>query len=134
MATKIAIKTYVNGTSLPTKEQKETIGQNTSCIGNIAAIDFGTTACSLAYTVAGETKVRFLRLDEADKERVPTAILMDANGKVVDFGRNARRKFAQLSKERKQHYHYFKEIKMALQHDKVGSMQCHESNDVRIMH
>ena len=110
---------YVNGTHFPIKELREAAQQNTECNGNIAAIDFGTTSCSLAYSVAGDTKIRFLRLDEADKERVPTAILMDAKGRVVDFGSNARRRFAQLSKEKKQYHHYFSEIKMTLQHDKV---------------
>lgn len=112
---------YVNGTHFPIKELREA-QQNTECNGNIAAIDFGTTSCSLAYSVAGDTKIRFLRLDEADKERVPTTILLDANGRVVDFGSNARRKFAQLSKEKKQYHHYFSEIKTTLQHDKVLSV------------
>lgn len=110
---------YVNGTHFPIKEPRETAQQNSRCSGNIAAIDFGTTSCSLAYSVAGDTRIRFLRLDEAN-DRVPTAILMDANGRVVDFGSNARRRFAQLPKERKQHHHYFSEIKMTLQHDKVS--------------
>ena len=112
---------HVNGMFFPTKELRKNDQQNEDCGGRIAAIDFGTTSCSLAYYVseAGESKIRFLRLDEADKERVPTAILMDANGRVVDFGSNARRRYAQFSKEKKQHHHYFSEIKMALQHDKV---------------
>ena len=114
---------YINGTFLPTKELRETVQQNVGCTGNIAAIDFGTTSCSLAYSVAGGSKIRFLRIDDADKERVPSAILMDADGKVIDFGRKARRKFAKSPRERRQHYHYFSEIKMALQHDKVGDEQ-----------
>lgn len=113
---------YINGMTFPTRELRKIDQQYEDCGGRIAAIDFGTTSCSLAYYVseAGEPKIRFLRLDEADKERVPTAILMDARGRVVDFGSNARRRFAQLSKDKKQHHHYFSEIKMALQHDKVG--------------
>lgn len=106
---------YVNGVNLPTEVARESRSRNT---GNIAAIDFGTSSCSVAYWMKGDKKVRLLTLG-SDDVRVPTAILMDSNGKVVEFGKSARRKYAQLTKEKKQHHYFFNDIKMILQHDKV---------------
>lgn len=107
---------YVNGVRLPVEEPRKTSIKST---GNIAAIDFGTSSCSVAYWIKGdETGVRLLRLS-ADDVRVPTAVLMDSDGKVKEFGKNARRKYAQLPKERKKHHYFFNDIKMILQHDKV---------------
>ena len=108
-------QTYINGVGLPKKEVRESRSRNS---GNIAAIDFGTSSCSVAYWMKGDTSVHLLTLG-SDDVRVPTAILMDSNGKVVEFGKNARRKFAQLTKEKKQHHYFFNDIKMILQHDKV---------------
>ena len=106
---------YVNGVRLPTEEFRESRSRNS---GNIAAIDFGTSSCSVAYWMKGDKNVRLLTLG-SDDVRVPTAILMDSNGKVVEFGKSARRKYAQLPKEKKQHHYFFNDIKMILQHDKV---------------
>lgn len=106
---------YINGVRLPKEEVRESRLRNS---GNIAAIDFGTSSCSLAYWMKGDKTIRLLTLG-SDDVRVPTAILMDSNGKVVEFGKSARRKFAQLTKEKKQHHYFFNDIKMILQHDKV---------------
>ena len=40
----------------------------------IAAIDFGTTFCSLAYTLSDEDKVNLIELNRHHQQRVPTAI------------------------------------------------------------
>ena len=112
----ISPEKYVNGVRLPVEESRKNRTKN---VGNIAAIDFGTSSCSVAYWIKGdETGVRLLRLS-ADDVRVPTEVLIDANGKVKEFGKNARRKYAQLSKEKKKDHHFFHDIKMMLQHDKV---------------
>lgn len=106
---------HVNGVSLPVEESRR---DRYKKVANIAAIDFGTTSCSVAYCVQGDQRVHLLKLGP-DDVRVPTAILMDVSGKVVEFGKNARRKYAHVPSERKQYFHFFSEIKMSLQHDQV---------------
>lgn len=107
---------HINGVKLPTEEPRRNRYKNKS---NIVAIDFGTTYCSVAYCVQDDSTVRLLKLS-TDDVRVPTSIVIDANGTIIEFGKNARRKYAHMSAERKQHCHIFSEIKMLLQHDKVG--------------
>ena len=118
-------KKYINGVSFPTKEPREIITLHTEDCLNVAAIDFGTTCCSVAYFIGGtKSGVKFLKIDNREI-RAKTAILMDGEGKVIDFGRRAHRKYSQfLTDEKKRHceYHYFNDIKMALQHDKVSCM------------
>ena len=53
-----------------------------SCFPNIAAIDFGTTYCSLAYKTKGDPGVTVMRLDSSI-QRIPNAILL----KIVDEDR-----------------------------------------------
>jgi hypothetical protein len=110
---------HVNGVKLPKEELRESRSRNS---GNIAAIDFGTSSCSVAYWMKDDTKVRLLTLG-SDDVRVPTAILMDSDGKIVEFGKSARRKYAHLTKEKKQHHYFFNDIKMILQHDKVFKLK-----------
>ena len=48
---------------------------------NIAAIDFGTTYCSLAYKTKGDPNLTVLRLDSSNSiQRVPNAILLKIIG------------------------------------------------------
>ena len=108
---------HINGVHLPIQEDRRE--RDYKYAGSIAAIDFGTASCSVAYCIQGDPSVRLLRLS-TDDVRVPTSILTDANGKVIDFGKNARRKYGHLSREKRQQHHFFSEIKMKLQHDKVG--------------
>ncbi|XP_011407518.1 PREDICTED: heat shock 70 kDa protein 12A-like [Amphimedon queenslandica] len=92
--------------------------------GNIAAIDFGTTSVSLAYTTKGDKKVSTLILDHEDKStRVPNAFLLkkedDGKMKVEDFGSIARKKFTSM-KPGDHHTHvYFERIKMLMRREKV---------------
>lgn len=110
---------HINGIKLPIEERRRN-RLSRQCGKNIAAIDFGTTSCSVAYCIDGDTKVRALRF--ADDVRFPSAILMDAKGTVVEFGKNARKKYAHLPSDKKRHYHLFSDIKMSLQHDKVHNI------------
>ena len=50
------------------------------CFLNIAAIDFGTTYCSLAYKTKGDPEVTVMRLDSS-VQRIPNAILLKVVGK-----------------------------------------------------
>jgi len=89
--------------------------------GNIAAIDFGTTNCSVAYTTVGsgtEEGPRRLPLNTT-YHRVPTAILFNPDGTINSFGYDARSEYISLDDKDRLEYAYFEQIKMNLQHDKV---------------
>ena len=87
--------------------------------GNIAAIDFGTTNCSVAYTTVGpEEHPRMVPLNTT-YYRVPTAIMFNPDGTINSFGHDARAEYLGLDKKNKMEYAYFEQIKMSLQHDEV---------------
>ena len=88
---------------------------------NIAAIDFGTTNCSVAYTTVGsgpEEDPRRLPLNSTHC-RVPTAILFKPDGTIDSFGNEARAEYLNLDDEERLKYAFFEQIKMNLQHDEV---------------
>ena len=88
---------------------------------NIAAIDFGTTNCSLAYIIgAKSTKDEPILLPlHGNICRVPTAILFDKNGRVKAFGQTARMLYRNQDKEDFLDCAFFEHIKMELQQDEV---------------
>ena len=87
---------------------------------NIAAIDFGTTNCSLAYTIAGELINGGPNLLPLHGEtRVPTAILFRKNGSVKAFGHTARKAYRNLEGEDRLQCAFFEQVKMDLQQDEV---------------
>ena len=98
---------------------------------NIAAIDFGTTHCSLAYTTESSDNIASLILNEVFP-RVPTAILLYKEGfeisgnenkgircKVQAFGFNAQTQYQRIRLNDRSKYVYFERMKMRLQHDQV---------------
>ena len=100
---------------------------------NVAAIDFGTTHCSLAYsTAASADETSSLKLDDYHA-RVPTAILLkkgkerlNSDGTVVaiecsvdSFGYAAQNKYQRLKRGDNRKFLYFERMKMRLQHEKV---------------
>ena len=94
---------------------------------NIATIDFGTTHCSVTYQLnahlaADDTKPEILKLDESGPlaARVPSCILFDRQGKRRFFGYQAREQYYQMKHEERPDFIYFEQIKMKVQHDKVG--------------
>ena len=94
--------------------------------GNIAAIDFGTTNCSVAYTTVGcgtEEGPWLLPLNTS-YYRVPTVILFKPDGSIDSFGHDARIGYSNLGNEDKLKYAYFEQVKMNLQHDKVLLDTC----------
>ena len=91
--------------------------------GNIAAIDFGTKNCSLAYVTGGDTGLGLgglnkLRLN-GTHTRVPTAVLLDGDKRVVKFGYDARERYSHLDVRARENAYYFDGIKVDLQRDKV---------------
>ena len=87
---------------------------------NIAAIDFGTTNCSVAYTTVGSRseKPQILPLNNT-YYRVPVAILFKTDGTIDSFGYDARKEYFNLDDKDRLEYAYFEQIKMSLQHDEV---------------
>ena len=91
----------------------------------IAAIDFGTTFVSLAYSTSGDDKVNTLKL-HSTFERVPNAILLKkvpGNKCVVeDFGSKAQASYCKIRTSEQQNYIYFERIKMLLERDEVSTV------------
>lgn len=110
---------YVNGVSFPKVEERVTAGSSRTTECNIAAIDFGTTHCSVAYCMAGSNSVSLLPLDSNGNFRVPSSILIDSDFNIKAFGHHARKAYSALPTEKKKTHYYFKELKMQLQHDEV---------------
>ena len=81
--------------------------------GFIAAIDFGTTYCSVTYTLQNAKDVMTLPLDEPHT-RVPNAILIERGSHKVDsFGYRAQERFTRLKKQQEK-FIYFERMKMIL--------------------
>ncbi len=94
---------------------------------NIAAIDFGTKNCSLAYITENDTanmmKTGVPKLPlNGTFLRVPTAILFNPEGNVVAFGHDAKRMYGNLRDTDYSRYFYFEEIKMNLHHEQVSEI------------
>ena len=95
--------------------------------GNIAAIDFGTTSVSLAYTTQGdnlEQGVNTLKLDSDTKSaRVANAILLCEKGQsleVVAIGGTAQSSYMRMRQENYARHIYFERIKMLMKRDQVN--------------
>ena len=94
--------------------------------GNIAAIDFGTTSVSLAYTTKWDEKINTLILDPQEKApRDTNAVLFKREGKAISvtaFGNTARSRFTSMRKTGNydQENIYFERIKMLLKREKVS--------------
>ena len=88
--------------------------------GYVAAIDFGTTYCSVAYALQREKEILRLPLD-GPLTRVPNAILIERkNNTVVAFGYGAQNQFAQVPKGQQKDYIYFERMKMILYRKQVN--------------
>ena len=92
----------------------------------IAAIDFGTGFCSLAFTLAKNAKIVNIPLScSFDSARVPTAILLEkkpdeSNLQVVKFGSQAQDSISKMSNEDLEKHLYFECFKMDLFHEAVS--------------
>ena len=96
---------------------------------NIAAIDFGTKNCSLAYITEHDasnlikTGIPKLPLNGTFL-RVPTAILVNPEGHVLAFGHDARTLYGNLRDSECEAYLYFEEIKMNLHQESACVSAC----------
>ena len=94
--------------------------------GNIAAIDFGTSSISLAYTKKDKTDDEQTIVNfplETDKStRILNAIFLKKEGKkmkTVSMGKLARNDYASLDLNEFHDYVYFERIKMLLKQEEV---------------
>ena len=102
-------------------EQASHVLQRSDCI---AAIDFGTSSLSLAYTTpvtGGDIKVLHLY---SRYERVPNAILITVDRAsnqytTIEVGHRAQNIYSSL-KENAENFIYFERIKNLLERDKVS--------------
>ena len=86
---------------------------------NVAAIDFGTTFCSLAYTLKGTKEIVKLSLN-SPHTRVPNAILIEKESNTVfAFGYHAQQRFYRLGRDQEK-YAYFERMKMILYRTEVS--------------
>ena len=89
--------------------------------GYVAAIDFGTTFCSVAYTLEGSKDILKLPLD-GPHTRVPNAILIEKESNTVAaFGYHAQEKFSSLKKQQER-FIYFERMKMILYRRQVRQL------------
>ena len=106
------------------RKQKRSEDENLLPTQNIAAIDFGTSCVSLAYTSHGYDEVNMFKFD-SKFQRVPNAILLkkvDGNKCVVeDFGYKAQDTYCKVRGSQYLNYIYFERIKMLLERDEVST-------------
>ena len=92
---------------------------------NVAAVDFGTTYCSLSYAFKeGDVDIYDMLVIDDNHTRVPTALLLKKNedGSIsrIDIGFVAQQKHAHLSKNKFKEYIFFECFKMELRDEEVG--------------
>ena len=86
----------------------------------VAAIDFGTTHCSVAYALKGSKDIFKLPLD-GRHTRVPNAILIERETSTVTaFGYSAQLKFSRLPRTQQENCIYFERMKMILYRARVS--------------
>ena len=97
---------------------------------NIAALDFGTTYCSLAIITEGSDTASCLKLDSYCP-RLPNAILLrkldssttsaTVSCEIRAFGKKAQETHTKLKPNEVSQHLFFERIKMNLQHDPVSA-------------
>ena len=88
----------------------------------VATIDYGTTHCSVDYTLYpgdnSKAKRVLLRIDEFRKlGRVPNCILFNHHGKLIAFGYEARESYSNLSDVQLKKFFYFEHVKKTFQRE-----------------
>ena len=86
----------------------------------VAAIDFGTTFCSVAYILQGSKEILKLPID-GPLTRVPNAILVERKtNTVMAFGSRARENFSLMKKGDRDKVIFFERMKMILYREQVS--------------
>ena len=101
----------------------------TSTTRNIAAIDFGTRNCSIAYCTAKDEEITLLKLSSQEGQiRVPTILLVNDEGQPIKFGNRALREYGNLDPDEQMKHHLFERIKLALGPKEVCTLYQRKSN------
>ena len=107
---------YPNGVIKTRKVPRSAAGFRPAS-GFVAAIDFGMTSCSVAYTLQDKSKFT-LPLD-GPLTRVPIAILIERKtNAVMAFGSRARDNFSRMKKDDRDKCIFFERMKMILYRDR----------------
>lgn len=93
--------------------------------GNIAAIDFGTSQMSVAYTLMGESVIHNLKFGVDVNLRIPSVILLrkraDGIIEVEAIGTDAQTRFIAMKSKQHSNYIYFDKVKIQMKREKVQS-------------
>lgn len=112
------------------RAKKKQLASFQTTSGNIAAIDFGTTGLSLAFTTPGSNdgKANVVALNEHKHNlRVYNGVLLKLNNsscEVTAIGDTARDDFMRLRVADLSKYIYFEQIKMMLKREEVDISYC----------
>ena len=93
--------------------------------GNIAAIDFGTSSISLAYTTKGDANVSMISFESSKKQLRSLNIILckketsENKITVAALGDQAANLYEKLKKDEYSEYIYFERIKMLMRRDQV---------------
>jgi hypothetical protein len=90
--------------------------------GNIAAIDFGTTYCSLSYKTAGDDCITNFKFSDTHT-RIPNAILLKKQGdklEVERFGYRAQDEYTRIRQSQRDLFLYFERVKMVLERKEIN--------------
>ena len=113
----------MNNTIVPnTKEEKEKMNKN----GIVIGIDFGTSGIACAYGfLDNENNPTGVYFDgQADKNKIPSEIILDDDLKVKAFGNKCTQYYNSLNEKK---YHHFYKIKMNL-YDRIYKIKARNSD------
>ena len=112
--------THLNGVRLATVKDRFD-SPFSAATRNIAAIDFGTANCSIAYCTTDDEEMTTLNLStqQENQLRIPTILLVNEDGRPIKFGALAIRHYERIDQTQKMKYHLFERIKLALGPNKV---------------
>ena len=106
----------------------------------IAAIDFGTTHCSLTYQLhtnhaSAEEMPTILRLDKTIPQsvRVPSSILFDQNGNRLSCGWGAVEEYNGMDDNQRPDFIFLEHVKMKLHFEEVSILNSYSTFDVTSM-
>ena len=82
----------------------------------IVTIDYGTTYCSVYFTLYPKEEVLPLTLDQSGSIRVPNCLLFSNGGRLMKFGVEASDAYADIDKEDRKNFYYFEHVKRFFKH------------------
>lgn len=108
---------YVNGVDFAKRQKKSSLPKLYSdnfrrgTPETIVTIDYGTTHCSVYYTLYENGDVVPLTMDQTLTHRVPNCLLFSKDGRLMKFGSEASETYSDKDDEVKKNYYYFEHVK-----------------------